>query len=154
MGVKGKGDTPRGIQGGGVGDVGAGSQGRREPAFQPACASWMAGIAPWCRMNAVTGARGWMWLSDQMPRSPGEMRPSGDTEVASAMTTAAPPRARAPRCTRWKWLARPSWQEYMHMGETPMRLRKVRDRWVSGEKSMGDGRLGGICFGHHERSAI
>ncbi len=72
--------------------------------------------------------------SFQMPRSSGEMRPSGTTAVASVMTSAAPPTAREPRWTRCQSLANPSTLEYSHMGETAMRFLSVMPRIVSGEK--------------------
>src|SRR5688500_11540787 len=50
------------------------------------------------------------------------MRPSGATAVASAITRAAPPTARAPRCTRCQSFGTPSSAEYWHMGETTMRF--------------------------------
>src|SRR3954463_2054755 len=65
------------------------------------------------------------------------MRPSGETAVASAITRPAPPAARAPRCTRCQSVARPSSEEYMHIGETPMRLRSVTDFSVNGSKRCG-----------------
>ena len=90
-------------------------------------------------------ASGGMWSSDQMPRSPGVMRPSGETAAASVKTRPAPPMARLPRWTSCQSSARPSVELYWHMGETAMRLGKVTLRWVSGEKrwvGRGDG------FGH------
>src|SRR5690606_35604856 len=51
---------------------------------------------------------------------------------ASAITAAAPPTARLPRCTMCHSFGTPSWAEYWHIGETMMRLRKTRSRWVSG----------------------
>src|SRR5262245_21282903 len=44
------------------------------------------------------------------------------------MTAPAPPTARLPRWTRCHSVARPSWQEYWHMGETAMRLARVTSR--------------------------
>jgi hypothetical protein len=38
--------------------------------------------------------------------------------VASAITNAAPPTARLPRCTKCQSLAKPSCDEYSHMGDT------------------------------------
>ncbi len=67
-----------------------------------------------------------------MPASPGVMRPSGETALASAITKPAPPAARAPRCTRCQSFATPSLDEYWHIGDTPMRLRSVTDLIVSG----------------------
>ena len=45
----------------------------------------------------------------------------GATAAASVNTAAAPPTARLPRCTRCQSVARPSSQEYWHIGETRMR---------------------------------
>src|SRR5512138_2655429 len=67
-----------------------------------------------------------------MPRSLGLMRPSGVTAVASVNTSAAPPTAREPRCTRCQSVAKPSWLVYWHIGETTMRLRKLMLRMVNG----------------------
>src|SRR5580658_8154298 len=78
-------------------------------------------------------ATGSTCLSAQMPASPGVIRPSGETALASAMTKPAPPTARDPRCTRCQSVATPSSDEYSHMGETPMRLRNVTDLMASGE---------------------
>ena len=60
------------------------------------------------------------------------MRPSGATAVASTMTSPAPPTAREPRWTKCQSFATPSSAEYWHIGETPMRLRSVTERMVSG----------------------
>ena len=60
------------------------------------------------------------------------MRPRGSTAVASMQTSPAPPTARLPRCTRCQSLANPSSEEYWHMGETAIRLRKVTLRISSG----------------------
>src|SRR3954471_17528522 len=65
------------------------------------------------------------------------MRPSAVTAVASVITSAAPPTARLPRCTRCQSLAKPSSLEYSHMGETAMRLGRVMPRIVSGENRFG-----------------
>src|SRR5215468_6639829 len=59
--------------------------------------------------------------SFQRPRSAGLMRPSAVTAVASATTAAARPTARLPKCTKCQSWAKPSWQEYWHIGETRMR---------------------------------
>src|SRR6185369_12968673 len=53
-----------------------------------------------------------------MPLSAGEMRPSGETAVASTITSPAPPTARLPRCTRCQSVGIPSTLEYWHIGET------------------------------------
>ena len=64
--------------------------------------------------------------------SPGEIRPSGVTAVASAITNPAPPTARDPKCTRCQSPTTPSVQLYWHIGETPMRLRIGTPRKVIG----------------------
>jgi hypothetical protein len=46
----------------------------------------------------------------------------------------APPMARLPRCTRCHSLAKPSMEEYSHMGETVIRLGRVRLRSLRGAK--------------------
>src|SRR5688572_376299 len=92
-------------------------------------------------MNRLMGTSGSTWRSSQIPASPGVIRPSGETAVASAITKAAPPAARAPRWTRCQSVARPSSDEYMHMGETPMRLRSVTDLSVNGSNRCGIKRI-------------
>jgi CheY-like chemotaxis protein len=62
------------------------------------------------------------------------MRPAGVTAVASVRTSAAPPTARLPRCTRCQSFEKPSTLEYSHIGETTMRLASVSDRMVKGSK--------------------
>ena len=74
------------------------------------------------------------WSSDQMPLSLGEMRPSGETAVASTITRPAPPTARLPRCTMCQSVGRPLSLEYWHMGETKTRLEIVSSRSRSWEK--------------------
>src|SRR6184192_501015 len=69
-----------------------------------------------------------------MPRSSGLMRPSGETAVASVKTSAAPPTARLPRCTKCQSVAKPSTLEYSHIGETMIRLDRVRPLRTSGSK--------------------
>src|SRR6185369_15904340 len=56
------------------------------------------------------------------------MRPSGVTAAASVKTSPAPPTARVARWTKCHSFAKPSREEYWHMGETPMRLRTVMSR--------------------------
>src|SRR4051812_45707319 len=75
--------------------------------------------------------------SCQMPRSSGLIRPSAVTAVASVNTRPAPPMARVPRWTRCQSFANPSELEYWHMGETTIRLGRVRWRRVSGSKRCG-----------------
>ncbi len=60
------------------------------------------------------------------PAQPGVMRPSSLTHTISVITSPAPPRALAPRWTRWKSPGTPSVAEYMSIGETTTRLRRVR----------------------------
>ena len=52
------------------------------------------------------------------------------------MTRPAPPTAREPRWTRCQSVARPSSQEYWHMGDTMIRLRSVTARNENGVKSI------------------
>src|SRR6478609_4840281 len=106
-------------------------------ALRPACASWMPATAPCCSTKRATRDSGSTCNSCQIPRSPGEMRPRAVIEVASAITSAAPPTAREPRCTKCQSSAKPSVELYWHIGETPMRLRKVTPRMVRGSKSCG-----------------
>ncbi len=113
------------------------SHGSAADALRPACAIWMPATAPRSFTNAAMRASGSMCLSDHKPRQPGVMRPSGDTAVASTMTSPAPPTAREPRWTKCQSFARPSSAEYWHMGETPMRLRNVTERTASGENKCG-----------------
>ena len=72
-------------------------QGTSVEAFRPACASWMAARAPCDLMKEAMGSKARACSSDQRPVSPGEMRPSGETAVASTQTSPAPPTARLPR---------------------------------------------------------
>src|SRR5580765_4743510 len=50
------------------------------------------------------------------------------------MTSAAPPTARVPRCTKCQSFEKPSTLEYWHIGETTMRFCSVRERSDSGSK--------------------
>src|ERR1035441_4406706 len=77
-------------------------------------------------------ARNSMCAGSQMPRSCGVMRPRASTADASMQTSPAPPTARLPRCTRCQSVANPSSEEYWHMGETAIRLRKAISRMASG----------------------
>src|SRR4051794_13571229 len=61
--------------------------------------------------------------SDHRPRSSGLMRPSGDTAVASMISSPAPDRANWPRWMMCQSVARPSSAEYWHMGAMTIRLR-------------------------------
>ena len=56
------------------------------------------------------------------PPQPGVIRPSADVQIISVITSPAPPRARAPRCTRWKSPGVPSTDVYMSIGDTTTRL--------------------------------
>src|SRR6476619_6555278 len=60
------------------------------------------------------------------------MRPSAVTTEASVNTTAAPPTARLPRCTRCQSFAKPSMLEYWHIGDTITRLGSVNERSGNG----------------------
>ncbi len=68
----------------------------------------------------------------QIPVQPGEMRPSGDTQVISVNTSPAPPVARAPRCTRCQSSGMPSFAEYCAIGETTMRFSSRMPRSSNG----------------------
>ena len=65
------------------------------------------------------------------------MRPSGVTPLASVKTSAAPPTARDPRCTKCQSFENPSTLEYWHIGETMIRLASVSERSGSGSKRCG-----------------
>src|SRR5450432_50030 len=89
----------------------------------------------------------------QIPKSSGEMRPSGDTAAASVIIKAAPPTARLPRCTRCHSLANPSAEEYSHIGETTIRFLNVTDFIVSGVNSLAINKLySGKCFVNYTQS--
>ena len=90
--------------------------------------------------------------SFQIPGQPGVIRPSGVMQVISAMTMAAPPRARLPRCTRWKSPGTPSTHEYCAMGETMTRFFSVRPRTVRGV-NMGGGGVAASATGRPSRRA-
>ena len=74
-----------------------------------------------------------------MPAQPGVIRPDGDTQIISVITSPAPPSARAPRWTRWKSVGIPSSAEYMSIGETTTRLasssRPSRNGWNIGGRT-------------------
>src|SRR5271154_5261706 len=57
-----------------------------------------------------------------MPVQPGVIRPVGETQTISVITSPAPPSALLPRWTRWKSPGTPSRAEYMSMGETTTRF--------------------------------
>src|SRR5206468_9503299 len=104
-------------------------------ALRPACASCDPHTAPCARTNRPMRASMSTCSSFHNPRSCGLMRPSGTTAVASVSTSAAPPTANWPRCTKCQSSAKPSALEYWHIGDTPMRLRKVTPRSPSSSKS-------------------
>jgi len=96
----------------------------------------MAGVLPIDETNEVIWRSFSTWSSDQMPRSFGVMRPSGETAVASDITMPAPPTARLPRWTRCQSSANPSVEEYWHIGETMIRFGTSVSRSESGVKSV------------------
>ena len=105
-------------------------------ALRPAWASWMPGDRALAGDEAGDARPGLgLAVVPQMPVSAGEMRPSADTAVASAMTAPAPPTARLPRCTRCQSLGTPSIAEYWHIGATTMRLRRVCERCSKGSNN-------------------
>src|SRR5260221_4818663 len=63
------------------------------------------------------------------------MRPSGETPPPPTIPRAAPPAAKPPRWTKCQSFGRPSCEEYWHIGDTQMRLRKVTERRDRGTKS-------------------
>ena len=81
-----------------------------------------------------------------MPAQPGVIRPDGETQTISVITSPAPPSARAPRWTRWKSVGIPSSAEYMSIGETTTRLasssRPSRNGWNIGGRDLAGARLG------------
>ncbi len=101
-------------------------------ALRPAWASCTAGTAPRASMKRVIGFQAAAWPSCHSPVSAGEILPSGDTALASAITTAAPPTARLPRWTRCQSLGKPSVAEYWHIGDRTSRLRNSSERWRKG----------------------
>src|SRR5690606_12336917 len=111
-------------------------QGAAVLAFLPACASWMPGTHRCSLINAVICASFSICSSFHIPRSSGDIRPSGETAVASAITIDAPPTARPPKCTRCQSVANPSIDEYWHMGDTTMRFFNVIPLMVKGVKSI------------------
>jgi hypothetical protein len=83
------------------------------------CLPSPAGSSPWGRRGRAAGRSASPCMhevDDAFPGrllrvvpqagQPGVMRPVGATQVISVITSAAPPSARAPRCTRWKSPAR------------------------------------------------
>ncbi len=105
-------------------------------ALRPACASCMPATAPCASTNPAIRAKASRCASDQIPVSCGEIRPSGETAVASTITSPAPPTARLPRWTKCQSVGRPSSAEYWHIGETKTRLRNSTPPSFKGEKSV------------------
>jgi hypothetical protein len=68
-------------------------------------------------MKEVILFRNSMCSSFQMPRSQGDILPFAVTAIASVNTSAAPPIARVPKCTRCQSFAQPSSEEYWHIGD-------------------------------------
>ena len=60
------------------------------------------------------------------------MRPSGDTQVISVITSPAPPTARLPTWTRCHSSGIPSTAEYCAIGDTTTRLASLRSRSLNG----------------------
>ncbi len=75
--------------------------------------------------NKFIDAVKWFYVSAQIPASFGDILPLGSTAVASAIISPAPPTAREPRFTKCQSVATPSMELYWHIGETPIRLRRV-----------------------------
>src|SRR5215469_4947342 len=73
-------------------------------------------------MNSTTGRHASACESRYKPVSLGEIRPIACTAVASPITSAVPPTARLPRCTRCHVPGCPSSAEYSHIGETAIRF--------------------------------
>src|SRR5690348_18490391 len=89
-------------------------------------------------MNGTMRDQASACASFQMPASSGEMRPSGETELASVNTSPAPPTARLPRCTRCQSVGTPPGEEYWHIGDTTMRLRNASAPSLIGSSNIGD----------------
>src|ERR1041384_528771 len=110
----------------------------------------MPATAPCDSMKRASGANASACRCDQLPLSQNVMRPSGDTPLASTITSPAPPTARDPRCTKCQSLGRPSSLEYWHIGETKMRLRNATLRIVYELKSRD---MGASCIiARHEET--
>src|SRR5260221_7510034 len=65
------------------------------------------------------------------------MRPSASTAAASVKINPAPPMAIFPRWTKCQSLAKPSCDEYWHIGEMTTRFFRVTPRRVIGENRSG-----------------
>jgi len=74
-----------------------------------------------------------MLFSAKSKDSCGVIRPTADTWVASTMSRPPEPIASCPRCARCQSLAEPSTASYWHMGDTTIRLGRVRPRSEIGE---------------------
>ncbi len=99
--------------------------------LRPAWPSWMPNFAAELACTKSTMRfQPAACRSFHRPRQPGVMRASGETQVISPNTRAAPPMARAPRWTRWKSFGSPSAAEYIAIGETTMRLGSVTPRTI------------------------
>ena len=82
----------------------------------------------WVCTNFTTRSQAATCSGEYMPAQWRLMRPSGSTSVISVSTRPAPPMARLPSCTRWKSFTVPSLAEYMHIGDSAMRLGKTSSR--------------------------
>jgi hypothetical protein len=76
--------------------------------------------------------------SEYSPRQAGVIRPSGVTAVISTITIPAPDKDSEPKCCRCQSFAEPSTALYWHIGDTVMRLGRIRPPMVIGENK-GDG---------------
>ena len=77
--------------------------------LRPECPSCMQSFVRLCACtNSTMRCHASRCASFQIPVQPGEMRPSGDTQVISVKTSPAPPVAREPRCTRCQSPGMPS----------------------------------------------
>ena len=79
-------------------------------------------------MAASTRASAASFSSEYRPRSCGEMRPSGDTAVASRIIRPAPDSARWPEVDHVPVAGWPSSAEYWHMGAMTMRFAQAQAR--------------------------
>lgn len=103
------------------------SQGAWLDALRPACASCIASAIGECALMAlITLPSAASFASEYKPRSPGVMRPSGDTADASMISIAAPDSASWPRWIMCQSAAEPSSAEYWHMGAITMRFSSRR----------------------------
>ena len=72
-----------------------------------------------------------------MPKSAGEIRPSGEMAAASVKINHAPPTARLPKCTKCQSFGNPFSAEYWHMGETTIRFFREISLSLRGENKFG-----------------